>query len=330
MNGSAMATGVALPEARAEARITRRREIHLGDRVFFYTLKLLSLGVVGLLVAMVIVLFVMAWPALSQFGSKFLTSSEWNSWTQDFGALALVHGTLVISAIALLLAVPVGIGVALFLNELSPSWLAKPLGFGVEMLAAIPSIVYGLWGVFVLAPWLRNYLQPFLGTYFGWIPLFQGPQMGVGLLCAGVVLAIMITPTIAAISREVFRAIPNMHREAALAIGATRWEMIRLAVLKTGFSGMIGAVILGLGRALGETMAVTMVIGNRVEISSSLFAAGQSMASILANQYAEADNDLHLSALAAVGLVLLLLSLLINGTARAVVWRVESKFGQST
>lgn len=308
----------------------RRREIHLGDRVFFYALKAMAWGVVALLAAMIAVLTVMSWPAITQFGFKFLTSSEWNSYTAEFGALALVHGTLVTSIIALLLAVPVGIGVALFLNELSPRWLARPLGFGVEMLAAIPSIVYGLWGIFVLAPWLRNSLQPWLATYFGWLPLFKGPAIGVGYLAAGMVLAIMITPTIAAISREVFKAIPNMHREAALAIGATRWETIRLAVLKTGFSGMIGAVILGLGRALGETMAVTMVIGNRVDISSSLFAAGQSMASILANQYAEADNDLHLAALTAVGLVLLLLSLVINGTARVVVWRVESKFGRTS
>lgn len=308
----------------------RRREIHLGDRVFFYALKAMAWGVVALLAAMIAVLTVMSWPAITQFGFKFLTSSEWNSYTAEFGVLALVHGTLVTSIIALLLAVPVGIGVALFLNELSPRWLARPLGFGVEMLAAIPSIVYGLWGIFVLAPWLRNSLQPWLATYFGWLPLFKGPAIGVGYLAAGMVLAIMITPTIAAISREVFKAIPNMHREAALAIGATRWETIRLAVLKTGFSGMIGAVILGLGRALGETMAVTMVIGNRVDISSSLFAAGQSMASILANQYAEADNDLHLAALTAVGLVLLLLSLVINGTARVVVWRVESKFGRTS
>lgn len=327
MSGATTAT-VPVTAQGAEVKY-RRREIHLGDRVFFYTLKTLAWGVVALLAAMVAVLTVMSWPAITRFGFKFVTTSEWNSWTGEFGALALVHGTLVTSVIALLLAVPVGIGVALFLNELSPRWLAKPLGFGVEMLAAIPSIVYGLWGVFVLAPWLRDSLQPWLAKYLGWLPLFQGPPMGVGYLCAGMVLAIMITPTIAAISREVFRAIPNMHREAALAIGATRWETIRLAVLKTGISGMIGAVILGLGRALGETMAVTMVIGNRVDISSSLFAAGQSMASILANQYAEADNDLHLSALTAVGLVLLLLSLVINGTARLVVWRVESKVGSS-
>jgi phosphate transport system permease protein len=308
--------------------VFRRGEIHLGDRVFYLSLKALAWGVVGLLGAMVLLLLQMSWPALSQFGIRFLTNTEWNSFTQEFGALALVYGTVVTSILALLLAVPVGVGVALYLNELAPPWLAKPLGFGVEMLAAIPSIVYGLWGVFVLAPWLRGSLQPWLAAHFGWLPLFQGLPLGVGLMAAGIILAIMITPTIAAMSREIFRAIPDIHREAALGIGATRWEMIRLAVLKTGLSGVVGAVILGLGRALGETMAVTMVIGNRVEINPSLFSSGQSMASILANQYAEADNDLHMAALTAVGLVLLLLSLVVNGTARFVVWRVESRFSR--
>ncbi|MGE0762193.1 MAG: phosphate ABC transporter permease subunit PstC [Bdellovibrionales bacterium] len=307
---------------------SRRREIHLADRFFYYGLKGAAWGVVLLLLAMIVVIGHMAWPALTQFGLNFFVNREWNSYTQEFGALALIHGTLMTSFLALLLAVPVGVGVALFLNELAPLWLSRPMAFVVEMLAAIPSIVYGLWGLFVLAPFLREHVQPLFANHLGWLPIFSGPPIGVGLMAAGVVLAIMITPTIAAISREVFRAIPSTHREAALGIGATRWEMIRLAVLKTGTSGIIGAVILGLGRALGETMAVTMVIGNRVEINWSLFASGQTMASILANQYAEADNDLHLSALTAVGMALFLLSLLINGCARFVVWRVERRFGK--
>lgn len=311
-----------------EAPQVRRKEIHFADRVFYVSLKSASWGVVLLLLAMILVIGHMAWPALKTFGWHFFVNREWNSYTQEFGALALVYGTVVSSFLALLLAVPVAVGVALFLNELAPPFLARSLGFGVEMLAAIPSIVFGLWGLFVLAPFLRDHVQPIFSNHFGWLPFFSGPPLGVGMMAAGVVLAIMITPTIAAIAREVFKAIPNTHREAALGIGATRWETIRLAVLKTGTPGIIGAVILGLGRALGETMAVTMVIGNRVEISASLFASGQTMASILANQYAEADNDLHLAALTAVGLALFILSLVINSIARFIVWRVEKKIGK--
>lgn len=318
--------GIKTAEVKTSASSLRPREIHLADRWFYYGLKASAWGVVVLLLAMLAVIGHMSWPAIQAFGWSFFTNSEWNSYTQEFGALALIHGTLMTSMVALVLAVPVGVGVALFLNELAPAWLTKPMSFVVEMLAAIPSVVYGLWGLFVLAPFLREYIQPFLSNHLSWIPLFRGPPLGVGLMAAGVVLAIMITPTIAAISREVFRAIPATHREAALGIGATRWEMIRLAVLKTGMSGLIGAVILGLGRALGETMAVTMVIGNRVEINWSVLASGQTMASVLANQYAEADNDLHLSALTAVGLALFALSLVINGFARFVVWRVERRF----
>lgn len=314
---------------RTTAELVRpRRDIHLGDRLFFYGLRFLAFAVIGLLLFMVGLLVKLSWPALSLFGFQFLINPEWNSVTQEFGALALMYGTVVSSFLALFIAVPVAVGVALFLNELAPPWLARPVGFMVEMLAAIPSIVYGLWGIFVLAPWLRDGPQAWLSEHLSWVPLFKGPPLGLGLMASGVVLAIMITPTIAAIAREVFRSIPSSYREAALGLGATRWETIRLAVLRTGFSGVVGAVILGLGRALGETMAVTMVIGNRVEIKASLFAAGQSMASILANQYAEADSDLHLSALTAVGLVLLLLSLLINGLARVVVWRVENRLSE--
>jgi phosphate transport system permease protein len=308
----------------------KKREIHFGDKVFFYSLRVCAWAVFFLLLSLIAVFVQMSWPALVKFGPRFFVSTEWNSYTGEFGAFALIYGTVVSSALALLLAVPVGVGVALFLNELAPPWVAKPLAFFVEMLAAIPSIVYGLWGLFVLAPWLREGPQSWLSQHLGWLPTFHGAAIGVGIMCAGVVLAIMITPTIAAISREVFRAIPDSYREAALGLGSTRWEMIRLAVIKTGLSGIWGAIILGLGRALGETMAVTMVIGNRVEINASLFAPGQSLASILANQYAEADNDLHLAALTAVGLALLLLSLVINGLARLVVWRVSRNLKGAT
>lgn len=327
MSQAVMADGKLAIAADRKAEV-RRRDIHSGDRIFYYVLKGMSWSVVLLLLGMVGVIFHMSMPALSKFGWHFFLNTEWNSYTGEFGAWALIHGTVVTSVVALVIAIPVAVGVALFLNELAPQRFAKPLAFSVEMLAAIPSVVYGLWGLFVLAPFLREHIQPFFSTHLGYMPWFKGPPLGVGLMAAGVVLAIMITPTIAAISREVFRAIPNSHREAALGIGATRWEMIRLAVLKTGTPGIIGAVILGLGRALGETMAVTMVIGNQVSVNWSLLAPGQSMASILANQYAEADNDLHLSALTAVGLALFILSLLVNAVARLIVWRVEKKIGR--
>jgi phosphate transport system permease protein len=217
--------------------------------------------------------------------------------------------------------------VALFLGEVAPKRVAYPIGILVEMLAAIPSVIYGLWGIFVLAPILRTTVEPFLGKTLGMLPLFQGAPFGVGMLSAGIILAIMITPTISAISREVFRTIPLAQREAARALGATRWETTRLAVLESSRLGIYGAITLGLGRALGETMAVTMVIGNRNEISTSLFAPAQTMASVIANEYSEATSDIHLSALAAVGLTLFGVSLLINIVARILVHRVKVKEG---
>lgn len=308
------------------SRREKRRDVHLGDRIFYYSLKASAWTLVFVLLLMFGLILQMAWPAFQHFGWRFLVTNEWNSVTSEFGALALIYGTVVSSLIALVLAVPMSIGVALFLNELAPRWLSTPLGFFVEMLAAIPSIVYGLWGLFVLAPFLRTYVQPPLVDHLGFLRLFEGPPLGVGMMAAGVILAIMIMPTITAICREVFRAIPQSNREAALGLGATRWEMLKLAVLRSSQAGMLGATILGLGRALGETMAVTMVIGNNPDIKVSLMASAQTMASILANQYAEADSPLHLSALTAVGLALFLVSLTINGIARFVVWRVNRKY----
>lgn len=300
-----------------------RRDVHLADRIFYWVLKFLAWGFVGVLLSMIGLLLWMSRESISQFGWGFLTSANWDAMRKEFGVLSVLYGTVVTSALAIVLAVPMSIGVALFLNELAPPWLSRPLGFFVEMLAAIPSIVYGLWGLFVLAPFLRNHVQPFLSEWLGETPFFAGPPMGVGLMAAGCVLAIMIVPTIAAIAREVFKAIPSTNREAALGLGATRWEMLRIAVLRASVSGLIAAVILGLGRALGETMAVTMVIGNMPEINLSLFGAGQTMASLLANQYAEADGNLHLSALTTVALCLFFVSLLINGFARFIIWRFE-------
>lgn len=304
----------------------KNREVNLGDRIFYLILKGLAWALCALLFYMIYLIWEMSEPAFREFGWRFFITNDWNSVTGQFGALALIYGTLVSSLAAVALALPISVAVALFLNELAPEWLSRPLGFFVEMLAAIPSIVYGLWGLFVLAPFLRHYIQPPLADNLGFLPFFSGPPMGVGMMAAIVILAIMIMPTITAICREVFRAIPRSNREAALGLGATRWEMLRIAVLRSSHTGILGATILGLGRALGETMAVTMVIGNNPLISPSLFSSGQTMAAILANQYAEADTLLQLSALTAVGFALFLVSLIVNGLARFVVWRVNQQY----
>jgi phosphate transport system permease protein len=303
-----------------------RKEIHLGDRLFYLSLKSLSVLIILSLVALVFLLWTLAAPAFAKFGFAFFTVSTWNPVTEQFGTLAFVYGTVVSSFVALLLAAPVSIAVALFLNEVAPRPMGTFLGFMVEMLAAIPSVVFGIWGLFVLAPWVRTGVEPFLKNWLGWLPLFQGPPYGVGMLTASLILAIMITPTISSICREVFRTIPSEIREGALALGATKWEMLKMAILASSRSGIFGAVVLGLGRAFGETMAVTMVIGNRPQISASLFSPAQTMASIIANEYAEASSDMHHSALAAVGLSLFLVSLLINGGARFLLWRTERAF----
>jgi phosphate transport system permease protein len=303
----------------------KKRDVHLGDRIFFWVLRLLAIGVMLLLLGITLNLLRVSFPIFSKFGLSYFVTNTWNPVTEKFGAGAFIYGTVVSSLIALVISVPISIGVSVFLTELAPRRLAEAVGFLVEMLAAIPSVVYGLWGIFVLAPWLRTTLQPALASTFGFLPLFQGPPYGIGMLTAGIILAIMISPTISAICREVFKAISLQQREAALALGATRWETISLAVLKSSFSGIFGAVILGLGRALGETMAVTMVIGNRADISASLFAPGQTMASVIANEYAEATSDMHLAALSAVGLALFLVSFLINSSARFLVWRATRK-----
>jgi phosphate transport system permease protein len=310
---------------REKRRKKRRREVHLGDRVFYLSLKAVAVFVIFLLGCLIFMLGKMAWPAFMEFGLHFFTRALWNPVTEQFGTLSFLYGTLVSSFVAILIATPISIAVALFLNEIAPRKVGAFMGFFVEMLAAIPSVVFGIWGIFTLAPLLRLYVEPFLGNYFGWLPLFQGPPFGVGMLAAGVILAIMITPTITSICREVFRTIPANLREGAFALGATKWEMLQVAILKNARSGTMAAVVLGLGRALGETMAVTMVIGNRPQISASLFAPAQTMASIIANEYAEASSQMHRSALAAVGLSLFLVSLLINAGARYVLWRAERK-----
>lgn len=290
-----------------------------GDRVFnlaTFGLTLLGLSVLaGLAVALVID----SMPSLKAFGWHFVVSTDWDPVNDSFGALPFIYGTLVSSAVALLIAVPLSLGVALCLSEMAPSWLSQRLGFMVQLLAAIPSVVYGLWAVFVLGPWLRDHVEPGLNATLGFLPLFQGPHVSVGMLCAGVVLAIMVIPYIAAVSTDVFHAVPQTQREAALALGATRWEMVRMAVLPYGLSGVIGAIMLGLGRALGETIAVAMVIGNSPQISASLFAPSATLASVIANEFAEATSSLYLSSLVELGLVLLAVGFVLNVIARLLV-----------
>lgn len=295
----------------------------LGDRIFKVIVVGGALLVVSLLLLLTYELVRNAWLSLTRFGFSFVWGSNWDPVRADFGALPFIYGTLVSSLLALLLAVPPSIGVAIFLVELCPGWLRGPVAFLSELLAAIPSVVYGLWGIFILAPWMQLTVQPFLKSTLGFLPLFQGPAYGVGMLTAGIILAIMVIPFVSSVTREVLAKVPKAQREAALALGATRWEMIRMAVLPLGWSGIIGACMLGLGRALGETMAVTMVIGNRPEIALSLFAPSYTMASVVANEFTEATDDLYLSALIEIGLVLFIITLVVNILARLLVWRVS-------
>ena len=299
-----------------------------GDRLFHSTTLLMALIVLGLLIGVAAVLVWSARESIARFGLHFLVSSEWDPVNDQFGALPFIYGTVVSSALALVIAVPLSLGVALCLNEMAPRWLSSPLGFMVELLAAIPSVVYGLWGIFALGPFLRDHVEPFLGRYLGFLPLFQGPRVSVSMLSAGVILAVMVIPYISAVCTDVFRSVPLTQREAALALGATRWEMVRMAVLPYGLLGVVGAIILGLGRALGETIAVAMVIGNRPAISASLFMPASTLASVIANEFAEASSDLYVSALLELGLVLLLLGMLVNAVARALVLRAtQRRFG---
>lgn len=304
----------------------RRKDLHIGDKAFYWILKVMAFGIILLLLSFFLLLLKMSWPVLSKVGPSFFWFNDWNPITEEYGALPFIFGTVATSVLALILSVPISLGAALLITEIADGVLRKILGFLVEMLAAIPSVVYGLWGLFVVVPFLRESIQPFLSKYFGFLPLFEGAPLGVGLMAAGIVLAIMITPTIATISREIFLTIPKVYKEGALALGATRWEMINLSVLKSSISGILGAAILGLGRALGETMAVAMVIGNRAEISASLFSPAQSMASLIANEYAEASTDIHMASLTAIGFGLLIVSLIMNSLARVIVWKVERKF----
>jgi len=292
------------------------------DRIFellMLACGLAVLGLLGLIVYELVMRSALSWHA---FGFKFFSGSDWDPVNEQFGALPFVYGTLVSSLLALLIAVPLSIGVAVFTTEMCPPVLRGPLSFFVELLAAIPSVIYGLWAIFVLIPILSRHVQPFLARTLGWTGLFEGPPFGYSMLAAGIILAIMIVPIISSITREVLMVVPQHQREAALALGATRWEMIRIGVLRNARAGIMGGIILGLGRALGETMAVTMVIGNRPQIVKSLFAPGYTMASVLANEFSEATGNVYLSALIEIGLALFLVTIVVNALARLLVWSV--------
>lgn len=294
----------------------------VGDRVFRALLTLAALAVPLLLGFLVLELWLGSRLAIERFGFGFATSSTWDPVAERFGALPLIVGTLASSFLALLIAVPLSLGVAIFLTEFAPGWLRQPVAFLIELLAAIPSVVYGLWGIFVLVPFLRATVFPALQGALGFLPFFQGTIYGPSMLSASLILAIMVMPYVMSVSREVLLAVPGSQREAALALGATRWEAVVTAVVPYARSGIIGAVILGLGRALGETMAVTMLIGNRHDLSTSLFAPGYTMAAAIANEFSEAVTDIHLSALAYVALLLFVVTVIVNALARLLIWRV--------
>jgi phosphate transport system permease protein len=303
-----------------KSRATRERLF--ADHVFRAIVLFCSLAVLAIVGLIFYELVSQSHLSISKFGLKFLVKKIWDPVAEDFGALPFIYGTIVSSILGLIIAVPLSVGTALFLTELCPRRLRAILSLLVELLAAIPSVIYGLWGIFVLAPFLRHHVQPFLATYFGWTGLFSGPKYGWGMLAAGVIIAIMILPIVASITREVITAVPRVQREAALALGATKWEMLRMAVLRNARPGIFGATILGLGRALGETMAVTMVIGNRPEIAKSLFAPGYTLASAIANEFTEAVGNTYLSALMEMALVLFVITLIVNALAGVLVWSI--------
>ena len=315
-------SGVAVGAVGESQPLLKAGDSRWADRSFFALILacgLCVLALVGLIVYELITKSSLSWHA---FGLKFFFRSEWDPVNEQFGALPFVYGTIVSSVVALAIAVPLAIGVAVFITEMSPRWLRGSLAFTTELLAAIPSVIYGLWAIFILVPLLRTYVQPFLARYFGWTGLFEGPPYGIGMLAAGIILAIMVIPIVSSITREVMTAVPQQQREAVLALGATRWEMIRTGVLRNARAGILGGIILGLGRALGETMAVTMVIGNRPEIAKSLFAPGYTMASVIANEFSEATGDVYLSALVEVGLALFIVTIIVNILAQFLVWTV--------
>jgi phosphate transport system permease protein len=294
-------------------------DLDSGFKALVTVAALAVLGIVGLIVAELMQQSALAW---QKFGIHFFFGSDWDPVSGSFGAVPFIYGTIVSSLVALIIAVPLAIAIAVFVTEMCPRPLRKPIAYATELLAAIPSVIYGLWAIFVLVPLLRTHINPVFTKYLGWTGLFAGPDYGYSMFAAGVVLAIMIVPIISSIAREVLSVVPQQQREAALALGATRWEMVRMAVLRNARAGIVGAIILGLGRALGETMAVTMVIGNNPHIAKSLLAPGYTMASMIANEFAEATDNLYRSALMEVGLALFIVTIIVNILAGLMVWTV--------
>ena len=291
---------------------------NIKDFLFEKTTALFALGVLTLTLLLFGLLVRESLPAIRKIGASFATNTTWDPVLEEFGALPFLYGTVVSSFLAILIALPLGVGAAIFINEFAPEWLKTPISFLAELLAAIPSVIYGLWGIFVLVPILRDYFMKPVSRALGWIPLFQGPVYGPSMLAAGVLLSIMILPFILSVSREVLATVPRVQKEAVLSLGGTHWEMIRIVIGQHCIPGIFGATILGLGRALGETMAVTMVIGNRPDIVLSLFQPGYSMAAVIANEFTEATGDLYLSALVEIGLVLFLLTIVVNFAAKLI------------
>jgi phosphate transport system permease protein len=317
-----VSTAAPSPRITAEDRWKALRIVSRGDAVYRTVLTAVALILPAVLVMLAAELVVNAWPAIRAFGPGFFARSTWDPVAGRFGALPLIVGTLYSSFLAMLIAVPLALGVAIFLTEFAPRPLRRPVATLVELLAAIPSVIYGLWGIFVLLPLLRDVVWPVIRPAVSWLPMFRGVFYGPSVLAGGIILAIMVLPYVAAVSREVLLAVPPAQREAALALGATRWEAVWTVILPYGRTGIMGAVLLGLGRALGETMAVTMVIGNRHEVSASLIEPGYTIAAAIANEFAEAASSMHLSALFYVGLVLFLVTVTVNALARLLVWRV--------
>jgi phosphate transport system permease protein len=317
--------------SQATARSRVLTKLRFGDIAFRTLTRSAAVFVLLLLSGVIISLIIGSWPALSQFGPGFLVSERWNPVTENFGALAPIYGTLVTSFIAMLIAVPVGLMIAMFLTELCPQFLRRPIGIAIELLAGIPSIIYGIWGLFVFAPFLQDTLQPFLIATFGNVPvlssLFAGPPYGIGVLTAALILAIMVLPFITSIARDVFEQVPPMLKEAAYGIGCTTWEVVRNIVIPRTRVGILGGVMLGLGRALGETMAVTFVIGNAHEISKSLFAPGTTISAAIASEFTEAVGDIYTSSLVALGLLLFIVTFAVLAFARLMLMRLNRRPG---
>lgn len=312
-----------------DARLKRQR---WADWLFRHLTRAFAFLVLLLLVGILLSLVVGAMPAMRTFGFGFLTSSDWNPVTEQFGALVPIVGTLVTSAIALLIGLPISFGIALFLTEMSPRWLRRPLGTAIELLAGIPSIIYGMWGLFVFAPTFADHVEPWINDHLGALPgvgmLFQGPPMGIGMLTAGVILAIMVIPYISSVMRDVFEIVPSVLKESSYGLGATTWEVVWHVVLPYTKTGVVGGIMLGLGRALGETMAVTFVIGNAHELNASLLMPGNSIASALANEFTEAVGDVYTSALIELGLILFVITFIVLSLSKLLLMRLSLREGR--